>query len=70
LHYLEAEHAKGEVVTGLNFIDEDLPGMHAISKTELAPLARHPLADLSPGAAALAKLQIATNVRSGMGRRM
>jgi hypothetical protein len=41
LHYLEAEHAKGEVVTGLNFIDEDLPGMHAISKTELAPLARH-----------------------------
>jgi len=47
----------GPGVTGLLFIDEDLPEMHAISRTERAPLARRSFADLSPGAAALAKLQ-------------
>ena len=57
LHYLEAERAKGEVVTGLLFIDEDLPEMHVISQTEAHPLARRSFEDLTPGAEALAKLQ-------------
>jgi len=57
MQYLEAQREKGEVVTGLLFIDEDLPEMHRISKTEEFPLAGRGYEDLSPGAEALARLQ-------------
>jgi 2-oxoglutarate ferredoxin oxidoreductase subunit beta len=57
MHYLEERREKGEVVTGLLFIDEELPEMHVISKTEEFPLAGREFGDLSPGSEALAKLQ-------------
>jgi 2-oxoglutarate ferredoxin oxidoreductase subunit beta len=57
MHFLEERRKKGEVVTGLLFINETLPEMHAISKTEAMPLAKRDFEALSPGAAALAKLQ-------------
>ncbi len=57
MHYLEDRRTKGEVVTGLLYIDEDLPEMHAIAQTEAEPLSGRAFSDLSPGAAALAKLQ-------------
>lgn len=57
VHFLEEQRAKGEVVTGLLYIDEDLPEMHAISNTEAQPLSARNHEDLSPGAEALAKLQ-------------
>ena len=57
MKYLEAHRTKGEVVTGLLYINEELPEMHAISQTESQPLATRNHADLVPGAEALANLQ-------------
>ena len=57
MKYLEKHRKRGEVVTGLLYINEDLPEMHAISRTEDRPLASRAYEDLSPGAGALAKLQ-------------
>jgi 2-oxoglutarate ferredoxin oxidoreductase subunit beta len=57
MHYLEEQRAKGEVVTGLLFIDESLPEMHVISKTEDFPLAGRGFEDLNPGSEALTRLQ-------------
>ena len=57
MRYLETHRAKGEVVTGLLFIDEGLPEMHSISKTEATPLAHRDFEDLNPGSEALARLQ-------------
>ena len=57
MKYLEAHRKRGEVVTGLLYINEDLPEMHAISKTEKVPLARREFKDLTPGAQALIDLQ-------------
>ncbi len=57
MKYLEKHRKRGEVVTGLLYMNEELPEMHAISNTEATPLARRAFADLSPGAEALARLQ-------------
>lgn len=55
--FLEKHRKRGEVVTGLLYINENRPEMHAISKTERQPLSGRAYSDLSPGAEALASLQ-------------
>jgi hypothetical protein len=45
------------VVTGLMFINEDLPEMHSISETAPEPLTGMAFEDLNPGSKALADLQ-------------
>jgi 2-oxoglutarate ferredoxin oxidoreductase subunit beta len=57
LAYLEKMRAKGLVVTGLLFIDENLPELHDISRTALTPLKDMDCGKLNPGSAALAELQ-------------
>ena len=57
MKYLEAHRKRGEVVTGLLYINEDLPEMHAISKSEAEPLSTRAHEDLVPGSQALADLQ-------------
>ena len=57
LDYIRAHHRKGEIVTGLLYIDESEPNMHAINHTIAAPLCNLDLETLCPGAEALATLQ-------------
>ncbi|HET6593451.1 MAG TPA: 2-oxoacid:ferredoxin oxidoreductase subunit beta [Xanthomonadales bacterium] len=57
LRYLEAHRSRGEVVTGLLFINEDLPEMHEIAGTRQGALTALPFETLNPGSAALAELQ-------------
>lgn len=55
--YLEEHQARGEIVTGLLYLDEDAPDMHALAHTTDTALTDVPYEDLCPGAAALAALQ-------------
>jgi 2-oxoglutarate ferredoxin oxidoreductase subunit beta len=57
MEYLEKHSSRGEVVTGLMFINEELPEFHDISGTARQPLRHMDYAQLNPGSAALAKLQ-------------
>ncbi len=57
LAYLEKHRDQGQVVTGLLFINEDLPDMHGIFKTSTKPMKDFKFHELSPGSDALAKLQ-------------
>jgi 2-oxoglutarate ferredoxin oxidoreductase subunit beta len=57
LRYLENQREKGEVVTGLLFIDQGLPEMHNIYRTTSTPLKDIEFEELNPGSEALAKLQ-------------
>ena len=57
LAYLQEHQNKGEVVTGLLFIDEDVADMHELNQTSDVPLARMPYQKLCPGSAALKELQ-------------
>jgi 2-oxoglutarate ferredoxin oxidoreductase subunit beta len=57
LGYLEKMRGQGLIVTGLLFIDENLPELHAISGTSRTALKELDYATLNPGGAALAKLQ-------------
>jgi 2-oxoglutarate ferredoxin oxidoreductase subunit beta len=57
MRYLEAHASRGEVVTGLLFINEDLPLVHDISGTSREPLTEKDFEALNPGSEALAKLQ-------------
>jgi 2-oxoglutarate ferredoxin oxidoreductase subunit beta len=51
------EHmARGEVVTGLLYIDEGGSDMHAIAKTAKTPLVELPFEELCPGSAKLSEL--------------
>ncbi len=49
--------ARGEVPTGLLYIDESAPDMHEVNRTVGEPLTRIPFERLCPGSAALAELQ-------------
>jgi 2-oxoglutarate ferredoxin oxidoreductase subunit beta len=55
-HLVECQ-ARGEIPTGLLFLDEARPDMHGIANTVDEPLATLPFAQLCPGAEALDKLQ-------------
>ena len=57
MRFLENHSSRGEVVTGLLFIDESLPEMHDIAGTSIQALANTEFTELNPGSKALAKLQ-------------
>jgi 2-oxoglutarate ferredoxin oxidoreductase subunit beta len=57
LEFLDEHEGKGEVVTGLLYVNEDVPDMHELNATTDVPLTRVPYEKLCPGSAALAKLQ-------------
>ncbi len=57
IDYLRAHHRRGEIVTGLLYIDESEAEMHAINGTTATPLSQLPYQTLCPGAETLAKLQ-------------
>lgn len=55
--YLSEQQSKGDIVTGLLFVDESVPDLHEMNNTSDIPLSRMPFEKLCPGAAALDKLQ-------------
>ncbi|HEX5421643.1 MAG TPA: 2-oxoacid:ferredoxin oxidoreductase subunit beta [Gammaproteobacteria bacterium] len=57
IQYLRARQREGEVVTGLLYLDETEPDMHAINNTVRTPLNELPFESLCPGVSALAALQ-------------
>ncbi|HEY5624350.1 MAG TPA: 2-oxoacid:ferredoxin oxidoreductase subunit beta [Gammaproteobacteria bacterium] len=57
LDYIRAYQRRGEIVTGLLYIDEGEPEMHGINQTTSTPLSTLPFDELCPGAEALANLQ-------------
>jgi 2-oxoglutarate/2-oxoacid ferredoxin oxidoreductase subunit beta len=57
LSYLQERQSKGEVVTGLLYVDESVGDLHETSQTSEIPLARLPYDKLCPGAEELERLQ-------------
>lgn len=55
--YLLEQQSKGEIVTGLLFIDEKTGDLHEINNTSAIPLSRMPYEKLCPGSATLDALQ-------------
>ncbi|MGZ3441945.1 MAG: thiamine pyrophosphate-dependent enzyme, partial [Polyangia bacterium] len=55
--YLRERQKQGEVVTGLLYVNEESRDLHDVNKTVPMPLTTVPYEQLTPGAAALAKLQ-------------
>ncbi len=54
--YIQEHQARGEIVTGLLYIDENLPEMHKLQHTVAEPLRDLDYETLTPGAAALKEL--------------
>jgi 2-oxoglutarate ferredoxin oxidoreductase subunit beta len=50
IEYIRDHQRRGEIVTGLLYLDEGEPDLHAINRTVDTPLAELPYADLCPGA--------------------
>ena len=59
MNYVNAHQAKGEVVTGLLYVDADSHDLHSHLNTVAAPLNTLDAKALCPGAAALAKINAA-----------
>ena len=57
LGYLERCRIRGEIVTGLLYIDQNVSDMHTQSRTLATPLRDESFANLNPGSEALAELQ-------------
>jgi 2-oxoglutarate ferredoxin oxidoreductase subunit beta len=57
MDYLEEHQGKGEVVTGLLYLDESVPDMHEANRTPDSALIKVPYQKLCPGKAALDRLQ-------------
>jgi 2-oxoglutarate ferredoxin oxidoreductase subunit beta len=55
--YLQEQQKRGEIPTGLLYLDESMSDMHATSGTIEAPLSEVPFEQLCPGNAALEQLQ-------------
>jgi 2-oxoglutarate ferredoxin oxidoreductase subunit beta len=55
--YLMEQQTKGEIVTGLLYVDETVSDLHEMNNTSEVPLARLPYEKLCPGQAALESLQ-------------
>jgi 2-oxoglutarate ferredoxin oxidoreductase subunit beta len=53
IDYVRAHQRRGEFVTGLLYVDENGPDMHAVNETTSTPLNAVPFARLCPGEAAL-----------------
>ncbi len=56
-HYLDEHQKAGEIVTGLLYVDEAPPDLHAVNNLSNTPLASLSNDQLCPGNAALQKLQ-------------
>jgi 2-oxoglutarate/2-oxoacid ferredoxin oxidoreductase subunit beta len=54
--FVRQAQRRGEVVTGLLYIDEDTADMHAVNKSVSTPLVELPYESLCPGSGALAEL--------------
>jgi len=57
MDYLQQHHDRGEVVTGLLYVDESVEDVHELNNTSHIPLAQLPYERLCPGADALERLQ-------------
>jgi 2-oxoglutarate ferredoxin oxidoreductase subunit beta len=57
MSYLLEQQSRGEIVTGLLFLDESVPELHEANKTAKTPMAQLPFEKLCPGAAELARFQ-------------
>jgi 2-oxoglutarate/2-oxoacid ferredoxin oxidoreductase subunit beta len=55
--YLQERQAKGEVLTGVLYVDERVPDLHEMNNTPETPLTQLPYEKLCPGAEALNQLQ-------------
>ena len=55
--YLSEQETRGETVTGLLFLDENVPDLHEANNTSRVPMSQLPFEKLCPGAAALSALQ-------------
>ena len=55
--YLRERQARGEIVTGLLYIDESVSDFHELSATPDEALIKVPFEKLCPGSAALGELQ-------------
>jgi 2-oxoglutarate ferredoxin oxidoreductase subunit beta len=55
--YLNEHQSRGEILTGLLFVDESGQDMHALAKTVKTPLSQLPFEQLCPGNAVLQQLQ-------------
>jgi len=55
--YIRERHDRGEIATGLLYVNEDSVDVHAMNNTPPVALAKIPFATLCPGSAVLAKLQ-------------
>jgi 2-oxoglutarate ferredoxin oxidoreductase subunit beta len=49
--------SKGEIVTGLLFVDESVGDLHEVNQASVVPLVHLPHSQLCPGASELEKLQ-------------
>jgi len=56
MNFLQTHHARGEIVTGLLYVDPDSEDMHDFLGTATAPLNAMQEGDMCPGSAALEKL--------------
>ncbi|HEX6833509.1 MAG TPA: 2-oxoacid:ferredoxin oxidoreductase subunit beta, partial [Rudaea sp.] len=56
MNYVHERQAKGEVVTGLLYVDAEAHDLHEHFNTAPTPLNRFEAAQLSPGSAVLAKI--------------
>ena len=54
--YLQERSAKGEMVTGILYVDQQQPDMHELNQTTSVPLTKLPYEKLCPGSKALDKL--------------
>jgi 2-oxoglutarate ferredoxin oxidoreductase subunit beta len=57
IDYLEEHQTKGEIVTGLLYMDETVSDVHEMNQTTETPLSKLPYEKVCPGAAELDKLQ-------------
>lgn len=55
--YVQSHQRRGEVVTGLLYLNNDMPDMHATNQTTAAPLRDIAFAELCPGSDELRSLQ-------------
>jgi len=55
--YLQERQQKGEILTGLLFVDEQIPDLHEANNTTETPLSQMPYEKLCPGSAALEAVQ-------------
>jgi 2-oxoglutarate ferredoxin oxidoreductase subunit beta len=55
--YLQERQQKGEIITGLLFVDESVPDLHEANHTTDTPLSQMPFEKLCPGSQTLDELQ-------------